>query len=59
MAKNSSIDVTLRTNEGMKFSATTVQRVQDAIRHNSIYESSPNKLHEGTTYEKIMNLRPR
>jgi len=31
----------------------------DAVEKNKICETSPSALHEGTTYEKIMNLRPR
>ena len=34
-------------------------RIQEAVRKNSLLDSSPSKLHEGSTYEKIMNLRPR
>ena len=29
------------------------------MKRNSILEPSPTKLHEGNTYEEIMNLRPR
>ena len=59
--KKSSIDVdpAHRTNEGFRFRANKIQRVQEAIEKNSICESSPNRLHQGNTYEKIMNLRPR
>lgn len=43
----------------MRFASNNIERVTDAIKKNAIYESSPNRLHEGNTYEKIMNLRPR
>jgi hypothetical protein len=33
--------------------------VKDAIKKHANLESSPTRLHQGTTYEKIMNLRPR
>jgi len=33
--------------------------VHEAVQKNSLCETSPNKLHEGQTYEKIMDLRPR
>lgn len=59
MLQSSLIDVSLRTNEGMKFQATHVQRLNESLDKNSICESSPNRMHEGTTFEKIMNLRPR
>jgi hypothetical protein len=52
-------DVTLRTNEGFRYMSNQLERVHDALERNSIYESSPSKIHEGQTYEKIMNLRPR
>lgn len=49
----------MRTNQGMRFQSNQFERLHDALEKNSVYESSPNKLHEGFTYEKIMNLRPR
>lgn len=52
-------DAALRTNEGFRFQASKVQRIQDTLERNKVCESSPSRIHEGTTYEKIMNLRPR
>ena len=31
----------------------------EAMKNNEMCESSPSQIHKGTTYEKIMNLRPR
>lgn len=53
------MDPALRTNEGFKFQASKVQRINDSLDQNQLCESSPTRIHEGTTYEKIMNLRPR
>ena len=52
-------DVALRTSEGWKFAPSTKQRVEDYVMRNSFLDSSPTKIHEGTSHEKIMNLRPR
>lgn len=53
------MDAGLRTNEGLRYTANQFQRVSDNMEQNSMCESSPNRMHEGMTYEKIMNLRPR
>lgn len=57
--KVSSHDPARRTNEGIRFRGNQAERVLDALKSNEFCESSPSALHRGTTYEKIMNLRPR
>lgn len=59
MGANSQMDPALRTNEGFRFQASKVQRINDSLDRNRVCESSPSRIHEGTTYEKIMDLRPR
>ena len=49
----------MRYNQGFRFASTKAERVKDAMKKNANLESSPTRIHEGTTYEKIMNLRPR
>lgn len=61
-AQNSKIttfDVARRNNIGFRFSSTQRERVRLAQAAGSRLDSSPTALHEGTTLEKIMNLRPR
>lgn len=55
----SSIDASKRNNIGIRFTSNQRERVKLAVLNNSNLDPSPNRLHEGTTYEKIMNLRPR
>lgn len=57
--RESSHDPALRTNEGIRFKGNQAERVIDALKSNELCESSPSGIHKGTTYEKIMNLRPR
>ena len=52
-------DVTLRNNIGFRFSSTQNERINMAKALGSRLDSSPTSIHEGSTYEKIMNLRPR
>jgi hypothetical protein len=33
--------------------------VSEAMSKNAICDNSPTRMHEGNTFEKIMNLRPR
>lgn len=57
--KVASHDPMLRTNEGIRFRGNQAERVMEALKNNEMCESSPTALHKGTTYEKIMDLRPR
>lgn len=59
MKSQASLDPTLRTNFGFRFAHNNRERVSSAIKKNAILESSPSEIYKGTTYEKIMNLRPR
>jgi len=52
-------DVSKRNNIGFRFSSTQRERVKLAVDQGARLESSPTAIHEGTTFEKIMNLRPR
>jgi hypothetical protein len=57
--KVSSHDPGLRTNEGIRYRGNNLERLMEAMKTNEMCESSPTQIHKGTTYEKIMNLRPR
>lgn len=57
--KMSSHDPARRTNEGFRYKGNHYERLIEAVESNEVCESSPNGLHRGSTYEKIMNLRPR
>ena len=57
--KVSSHDPSLRTNEGIRHRGNNLERVMEALKRNEMCEPSPTQIHKGTTYEKIMNLRPR
>ena len=57
--KVSSQNPGLRTNEGIRYRANTLERVMEAMKSHELCESSPTELYKGTTHEKIMNLRPR
>lgn len=48
-----------RNNIGFRFSSTQKERIRIAQAAGSRLDSSPTAMHEGTTLEKIMNLRPR
>jgi len=52
-------DVSKRNNGGFRFASTQKERVKLAVDKHMNLESSPTAIHEGTTFEKIMNLRPR
>ena len=55
----SSHDPARRTNQGFRYKGNHVERLMEAMMSNNVCESSPTALHRGSTYEKIMDLRPR
>jgi len=52
-------DTTKRTNEGFRFTSNQRERIDQALLQNSRLESTPTRLWDGNTREKLMNLRPR
>ena len=42
-----------------KFASNQRQRVLEAVKRNQMADSTPSLLHQGYSYERIMNLRPR
>lgn len=58
-SKITSFDVARRNNIGIRFASTQKERIRLAQAAGSRLDSSPTRLHEGTTQEKLMNLRPR
>lgn len=57
--KKSCIDTRLRTNQGFRFASSQAQRIQQAMNKNRDLESEPTAKCNGTTDEKLLNLRPR
>lgn len=58
-SKSTAFDVTKRNNIGFRFSSTQRERIKIGQAFGSYMDCSPTRIHEGQTYEKIMNLRPR
>lgn len=58
-SKITMFDVARRNNIGFRFTSTQRERIKLAQAAGSRLDCSPSALHEGSTLEKIMNLRPR
>jgi len=42
----------------MRFASNKLERIKEAIAVNELLESKPTEIHNFTTAEKLMNLRP-